>query len=250
MCQFQSNYIINGNVFYGMTNTTLSTTKAFINYLKQSNILPTSFGFIECGSSPSAPRTNVLEYETGMDYDRNLNYVTVNGTRIALSGTSKQLAAEINSITFKFYRDSSNVAVANNLVTINMSDINTGSVTDMSYMFQSLKNLTVLNADFDTSSATTMQGMFGECGIVNLNLSKFNTSNVTDMSGMFANSENLRNLDVRNFDISNVSNFAQMFFNCGVSSITCTSAFRSWCQANKTAMGFTTFDNVSWTIIG
>lgn len=250
MCQFQSNYNINGSIFSGMTNTTLSTTKAFINYLKQNNILPTSFGFIECGSSPSAPRTNVLEYETGMDYDRNLNYVTVNGTRVALSGTSKQLAEEINSITFRFYRDSSNVAVANNLVTINMSDIDTGSVTDMSYMFQSLKNLTVLNADFDTSSATTMQGMFGECGIVNLNLSKFNTSNVTDMSGMFANSKNLRNLDVRNFDISNVSNFAQMFFNCGVSSITCTSAFRSWCQANKTAMGFTTFDNVSWTIIG
>ena len=148
MCQFQSNYIINGSVFFGMTNTTLSTTKTFINYLKQNNILPTSFGFIECGSSPSAPRTNVLEYETGMDYDRNLNYVTVNGTRIALSGTSKQLAEEINSITFKFYRDSSNVAVANNLVTINMSDIDTGSVTDMSYMFQSLKNLTVLNADF------------------------------------------------------------------------------------------------------
>ena len=249
MCQFQSNYIINGSVFFGMTNTTLSTTKAFINYLKQNNILPTSFGFIECGSSPSEPIINVLEYVTGMDYDRNLNYVTVNGTRVALSGTSKQLAEKINSITFKFFRDSNNVVLANNLVTINMSGIETGSVTDMSYMFQALRKLTTLNAKFDTSSATTMRGMFSECGIINLDLGKFDTSNVTDMSGMFANCEKLRNLDVRNFDISKVSNFSQMFFNCGVLSITCTRAFRSWCQANKTAMGFTTFDDVSWTII-
>ena len=249
MCQFQSNYNINGFVFYGMTNTTLSTTKAFINYLKQNNILPISFGFIECGSSPSEPIINVLEYVTGMDYDRNLNYVTVNGTRVALSGTSKQLAKKINSITFKFYRDSNNVVVANNLVTINMSGIETGHVTDMSYMFQALRKLTTLNANFDTSSATTMRGMFSECGIINLNLFKFDTSNVTDMSEMFANTEKLRNLDVRNFDISKVSNFSQMFFNCGVLSITCTSAFRSWCQANKTAMGFTTIDDVNWTII-
>ena len=48
-----------------------------------------------------------------------------------------------------------------NLTNLNISGIDTGNVTDMSYMFSGCKNLTVLDvSNFDTSKAADMREMF------------------------------------------------------------------------------------------
>lgn len=72
--------------------------------------------------------------------------------------------------------------------TLNIGNLNTNSVTDMSYMFNSCGYITSLDlSSFDTQNTTTMGYMFYSCSrLENLNLgNKFDTSKVTDMDSMF-----------------------------------------------------------------
>jgi surface protein len=89
----------------------------------------------------------------------------------------------------------SNMISLNNL---DLSSFNTVNVRDMSNMFHnmiSLNNLFLGN--FDTSNVTNMSNMFSNMTSLNsLNLDSFNTNNVTDMSGMFSNSDNLNELSL------------------------------------------------------
>ncbi|MCM1224319.1 MAG: BspA family leucine-rich repeat surface protein, partial [Lachnospiraceae bacterium] len=67
--------------------------------------------------------------------------------------------------------------------------LDTGNVTDMSYMFDSCYVLEKIALDsFDTKNVTNMKGMFRYCGgFEELNLSGWDTAKVTDMSYMFYN---------------------------------------------------------------
>jgi surface protein len=92
---------------------------------------------------------------------------------------------------------------------------NTSNVISMKQMFQNDSELTALNlSNWDTSSATDMSFMFNMCNSARTfgDLSNWNTSNVTDMSGMFSDADSLQtvgNLD--NWNTSNVTNMADMF---------------------------------------
>ena len=68
-------------------------------------------------------------------------------------------------------------------------------------------------SNWDTSSVTDMTAMFKESKIVNVNTSTWNTSNVTSMQQMFFSCENVTDLDIRNFDTGN-ANVEQMFERC------------------------------------
>lgn len=95
-------------------------------------------------------------------------------------------------------------------------NFNTLNVTDMSSMFYNCGNLTSVS-DYDTSNVTNMAYMFSYC--VNLTTQpNFDTSNVTDMSYMFIHCNKLTSLN--NWDGSNVTNMLGMFTNCvGLSSV-------------------------------
>ena len=78
---------------------------------------------------------------------------------------------------------------------INLPELNTSSVTDMSGMFywdSSLKNLDL--SQFNTSKVQTMRSMFNATGITKLDLSTFDTSSVIDMGWMFADSTALESV--------------------------------------------------------
>ena len=95
-------------------------------------------------------------------------------------------------------------------------NFNTANVINMSGMF---KNCTILKtidlSSFDTSNATIMSNMFMNCqGLQNLDLKSFNTSNVTSMLGMFYNCSSLTSLDLSSFNTSNVERMEGMFYNC------------------------------------
>lgn len=137
-----------------------------------------------------------------------------------------------------------------NLESVDLSNLNTSNITDMSYMFYECQNLSTITFgnNFDTSSVVDMQYMFYDCGnlttidlsmfntdkvidmhdmfslekcsgtprsLEKLDLSSFNTKNVTDMHYMFSKCEKLSNLTLgENFDTSNVTNMEKMFYYC------------------------------------
>lgn len=87
---------------------------------------------------------------------------------------------------------------------------------DMSSFFQGLNVVSIDLSFLDTSSVTDMNYMFAECqNLVSLDLSGFNTSNVSYMSFMFYGCYALESLDVSNFDTSNVLAMDDMFCYCG-----------------------------------
>ena len=104
-----------------------------------------------------------------------------------------------------------------NLQTITgISNLKTGNVTNMSYMFSNCSSLkSLVLSHFDTGNVRNMDYMFYSCrNLENLDVSNFNTGNVTSMSYMFCNCSSLENLDVSNFDTSKVQNMYAMFSDC------------------------------------
>ncbi|HFK0242660.1 TPA: BspA family leucine-rich repeat surface protein [Listeria monocytogenes] len=99
---------------------------------------------------------------------------------------------------------------------LDVSGLNTSSVTDREYVFAGpvvLEKLDVSN--FDTSSVTNMRGMFAGCrSLEELDVSHFDTSSVTNMNYMFQYCELLEKLDVSHFDTSSVTNMHYMFGGC------------------------------------
>ena len=105
---------------------------------------------------------------------------------------------------------------------IDLSNIYTDDVTNMSGMFALCTSLTNLDlSNFNTSKVTDMSGMFYEDGgiigssnIKTLNISSFDTSEVTDMSYMFENNAILTTIYTSNkFNTSNVTRSYSMFGN-------------------------------------
>jgi len=102
------------------------------------------------------------------------------------------------------------------LTTLNISNFNTSKVKNMDSMFGVCKKLTTLDLKhFDTSNVENMSAMFNGCeNLSSLDISSFNTSNVTDMSVMFNDCKKLVDLDVSKFNTSKVKDMKWMFCNC------------------------------------
>lgn len=105
---------------------------------------------------------------------------------------------------------------ADQVVSVDLSGVDTRNVTDMSEMFADCINLKSFDlSGLDTSNVTTMREMFRSCSsLESLDLSGLNTSNVTDMYGMFRGCSSLAGLDLSNFDTSNVKEMDTMFYGC------------------------------------
>ena len=101
---------------------------------------------------------------------------------------------------------------------IDLSNLNTSKVTDMSSMFQSMDSIESINlSGWDTSNVTNMEKMFstGYTGVPLhsiIGLENFNTSNVTNMSKMFFMCSALSGeITIMN---SNIENYSNMFNYC------------------------------------
>ncbi len=99
---------------------------------------------------------------------------------------------------------------------LDLRNLDTSNVTDMSSMFWMCNNLTKLNVSkFDTSKVTNMADMFSGCNkLTELDVRNFNTSNVRNMSFMFTQCNTLTELDVSNFNTSKVTDMSCMFEYC------------------------------------
>ena len=99
---------------------------------------------------------------------------------------------------------------------LDLSDVDTSAITDMSGMFFGCKSLTSLDlSNFDTSAATDMRWMFYNCYLLaSLDLSNFDTSKVANMYSMFNGCSSLTSLDLSNFNFKKAKNVYKMFANC------------------------------------
>ena len=184
---------------------------------------------------------------------------SANGTVKVYIGSNDEMFGNVDSSYLFSYIGSSNNCTATETIT-NIQLLNTGNVSNMSYMFNNTGYTAMTSLDlgdnFDTSNVTNMSRMFesiGHTAMTSLDLGdKFDTSNVTDMSGMFSSAgytamtslnlgekfktsrvinmnnmfsmvgfTSLTNLDLGNeFDTSNVTNMSVMFSGAGYTAMT------------------------------
>lgn len=125
---------------------------------------------------------------------------------------------------------------ANNFKSIDLSEMNTSNVTNMSGMFRNSSNLTSINfSNIDTSKVIDMNCMFYNCKkLTSFDISNFNTSNVTNMWGMFYGCSSLTALDLSTFDVSKVTDMNEMFRYCNFTDTTTVLNLAGWDTSNVT----------------
>ena len=89
-------------------------------------------------------------------------------------------------------------------------------LTNLESMFYNCFNLISIDlSNIDTSNVNSTHNMFKGCSsLKSLNLSNFNTENVIDMDGMFDGCSSLTSLDLSNFNTENVIDMNGMFYAC------------------------------------
>ncbi|MDE7266054.1 MAG: BspA family leucine-rich repeat surface protein, partial [Lachnospiraceae bacterium] len=99
---------------------------------------------------------------------------------------------------------------------ITSAEINVTGMTDASYMFYECANLVSVDVScLDTTNVTRMNQMFEGCrSLTSLDLGNFDTGKVADMHGMFRGCSSLTELDLSNFDVKNVLNMSGIFSGC------------------------------------
>ncbi len=147
--------------------------------------------------------------------DGGSTWSTISGTKQTLvTGTGPY---ELKEVTSGGEVDSCNFddSIASPNFGGDMTVVN-GKIVYCSFMFNNLKNLVTLDVtNFNTSSVTTMRGMFQSCrAITSLDVTNFDTSKVTDMSLLFTTNQALTSVDVSNFDTSSVTTMGGMFNSC------------------------------------
>ena len=164
-------------------------------------------------SDLSVPSTAVYSWDVSVAGDGSvMAYLeddgSGNGTyKVTIGGNGKIIANANSAHLFNYFK---------NIQVLNISNLDTSNVTDMSFMFRYCEKLTELDlSGFDTSNVTNMRYLFEECrGLTKINLSSFNTSNVTNMSHIFSDCRSLVSLDLNNFDTSNVTEMDYIFNDC------------------------------------
>ena len=95
---------------------------------------------------------------------------------------------------------------------IALKDIDTGEITDMSWLFANSERKDFSDIEsWDVSNVKNMSCMFYEAKNFNGDLSKWNVSNVKNMSCMFKGASKF-NSDLSNWDVSNVEDMSYMFY--------------------------------------
>ncbi|MBO4822882.1 MAG: BspA family leucine-rich repeat surface protein [Prevotella sp.] len=128
---------------------------------------------------------------------------------VDLTGISNLNTASVTNMSYMF-------SGCTSLQNLSLAGLNTASVTNMSYMFSgctSLQNLSL--AGLNTASVNNMSYLFNGCSALQgLDLSGLNTANVTNMSYMFQNCASLTTLDLSSFNTAKVGDMKYMFSGC------------------------------------
>ena len=98
---------------------------------------------------------------------------------------------------------------------LDLKNLDTSHVENMSYMFCGCDDLKELDlSSFDTANVKTMDFMFNAMDLTELDLSGFDTSSLTTMNFMFCRNQSLETVDASNFNTSLVKNMMGVFQEC------------------------------------
>lgn len=122
---------------------------------------------------------------------------------------SKLNTSKTTSLWFAFSRCKS-------LTELDLSALDTSSVRSFADVFQDCSSLRRVNlVGWDTSRGKDFRQMFYQCAsLKELDISSFKTSASTSFEQMFYGCSSLRSLDLSHFDTGNATTFASMFCNC------------------------------------
>lgn len=103
-----------------------------------------------------------------------------------------------------------------NLLSVNLSKLDTSNTTSLGYAFSGCKSLTDIDLSaLDTSSVRSFADVFQDCSSLrSVNLTRWNTSRGNNFSQMFIHCASLEELDVSSFETGNVTTFEEMFYGC------------------------------------
>ena len=145
-------------------------------------------------------------------------------------------------VNFKFKKLLHNMSFmfsgCSDLISIDLSQVNTSKVNNMSYMFKECEKLVSIDfTSFNTSKVINMKGMFYNCkSLISLDLTPFKTSKVTDMSELFWGCENLEKVNLTSFRVKNVINMSSMFRYCSSLTVLDLSSFNTCSVINMSYM--------------
>ncbi len=157
----------------------------------------------------TAPGNGITTEDVSADQNGAVKAWFDNGTIYLYASGGSELALNADSSAMFYY--------CRGLTSLDLSNWNTGSVTDMNGMFYGCSSLTSLDVSkWDTGSVTDMGYMFNGCsGLTSLDvISNWDTSKVTNMRAMFQNCRSLTSLDLSNWNTGSVTNMSYMFYHC------------------------------------
>lgn len=104
----------------------------------------------------------------------------------------------------------------NNLLSVNLSKLDTSKATSLGYAFSRCKSLTDLDLSaLDTSSVRSFADVFQDCSSLrSVNLAGWDTSSGKDFRQMFYRCASLEEIDISSFKTSASTSFEQMFYGC------------------------------------
>ena len=98
---------------------------------------------------------------------------------------------------------------------INVLEIDTSNIEDLSYMFKGCRNIGLIPIGLVTSKATKLTSMFEGCSSLDLNyMYQWYTENVIDMSYMFKDCIGMTSIGIEELKISEETNIEGMFEGC------------------------------------
>jgi len=203
-------------IYRGVGSTTnVSITARYIDRILEATTtkLPARFIFgLNADSGDQTPREEslleVLDLNCSNLYDATKTFAYC--TRVKFIRSS-WIGNHINNMYDMF-------AGCRNLVSLDLSNLNTANVGRLDFVFLVCEKLTTVGdiSKWDTSNAWTMAATFQGCvKLQSLDLSRWNTSKVRTMNKMFLNCHKLTTIgDVSNWDTGNVTTIANMFSYC------------------------------------
>ena len=104
----------------------------------------------------------------------------------------------------------------NNLLSVNLSRLDTSKTTSLGYAFSRCKSLTEIDLSaLDTSSVRSFADVFQDCSSLrSVNLAGWDTSGGKDFRQMFYRCASLEEIDISSFKTSASTSFEQMFYGC------------------------------------
>ncbi len=124
------------------------------------------------------------------------------------------------------------------LTDVDLSEVDTSDVVDMSYMFYNCTALKSVDlSPLTTGNVTTLRGFFSGCSALkSADFSSFDTPEVTDMSYMFYDCGALQSLDLSDFETGSVTEIRAIFSGCTrLSSLT---GYENWDTSSLKNMSF------------